>query len=192
MSTPKALEAPAVDTSAETLELLANSARIIASTDEPLGTWERARLTSIEEALRFLASQPTEPEAMETTAEERAIWLREAVSGDAPGYTFQDHRDAVRLIRDVSRLTEANAIIARQATDLSALRADAIALLRRLSLASKAKDEALRHAADFLKDWDGGNPATEHGWCHVELLDEWRMVRAALSPAPTPAEEGKS
>lgn len=55
------------------------------------------------------------------------------------------------------------------------------AVLRRQVRQIEDMRGALEHAAGFLKDWDGGNQATETGWCHHEILIEWQMIRDALS-----------
>jgi len=46
---------------------------------------------------------------------------------------------------------------------------------------------ALRSAADFIKDRDGGDPSTETGWKSDEYLAEWLRINAAIAKA-----EGRS
>lgn len=41
--------------------------------------------------------------------------------------------------------------------------------------------KALEHAAQFLKDWDGGDPNTADGWAYDEFLAEWTAIRSLLS-----------
>lgn len=45
---------------------------------------------------------------------------------------------------------------------------------------------ALRIAAETLASFDEGDPTTETGWNHDELLDAWKEVVAAIAKATTP------
>jgi len=44
--------------------------------------------------------------------------------------------------------------------------------------------EALRCAAEAIKDFDEGDPSTETGWKSDELLEAWLRARSALAPEP--------
>lgn len=63
---------------------------------------------------------------------------------------------------------------------------DAADRITALEAERDALRQALKHAAQFIKDWDDGDPNTADGWSFDEFLAEWTLIQRVLAPSPDP------